>query len=218
VQLLASTIYDEKAISPAFLKGDWLALCPRPGGSELVPATPVATRAETLDGMLWEVKSTACPGDDVVMVKGAGLGRPAGAPASPDGGALDASSPPSADGSADRYPLPTVTVDQAKLLDAEGTTLTLGDRSVRLFTQNVVGKEETGQQILLLASGAVVQVLTDDGSEFRVIWAGDLDGDGGIDFVTCNFPEAPTYDLFLSSRTGGRLVRHAARVIGTDGD
>jgi hypothetical protein len=218
IQLLAATIYDEKAITPAVTKGNWLAICPRPGGSELIPAAPVATRAEVMDGTIWEVKSSACPADDVVMVKGAGLGRQAGAPVSRDGGAGDPSPRPVADGSAGAFSLPTVAGDPTKLIDAAGTKLTLGDRTLRLFTQDVVGKEETGQQILFVASGEIVQVLADYGSEYRVVWAGDLDGDGGIDFVTCNFPEAPTYDLFLSSDAGGRLVRHAGRAIGTDGD
>src|SRR5215831_16569936 len=64
VQLLASTIYAEKAISPAFLTADWFAICPRPGGSDLIPAAPVATRTEVEDGVLWHVKSNACPADE----------------------------------------------------------------------------------------------------------------------------------------------------------
>jgi len=218
VQLLASSIYDEKAISPAFLTADWLAICPRPGGSDLIPAAPVAKRGEVLDGFIWEVKSNACPGDDVVMVRGAEVGRWTHAAAPADGVATDASVTPAPDAGADRQALPTIAVDREKVIGPEGTTLKLGDRSLRLFTEDVAGNGEAGQQMLLLASHDVVQVLGDIGSEFRLVWAGDLDGDGGIDLVTCNFPEAPTYELFLSSHARGRLVRRAASAIGTDGD
>lgn len=55
-------------------------------------------------------------------------------------------------------------------------------------------------------------MLVEYGNLYQITWAGDLDGDGRPDFLVEHTPEFRTFDLFLSSRTGGRGMRHAARL------
>ena len=211
VQLLVTAIYDLSALSPSIAQGDWRAICPRPDGAALVRALPTVRKTEVMESDLdWEVASAACPGDHVVMVKGPGI--PSGVSGAANSGVGDAGGSAPVDGGFDPDHLPTIATDGTKVIDPTGTTLTLGGHQARLLVESVSDEK----QMLVLTVGGTAEVLIDDGSDYYLLWAGDLDGDGDIDLVV-NSSEV-VYDLFLSSHAGGHLRRHAAGVVGDDPD
>jgi hypothetical protein len=216
VQLFMTGGYFQEEFSEGDVAGDWRAICVGEGRSFLVPAPLTVTADDDgSEGPGWNVESRACPGPDVLLVKGPALAgwrheEPAAHPL-PDAAAGDAGDRTDATdaGATDRVPLATLSINRRSDL-LQGVTLTFGNRRARLW---VYGPQTGEAQALILESGSVAQVLIDDGNLYEIVWAGDLDGDGRPDFVVSHTPEFPHYDLFLSSHAGGgRLVRRAAGI------
>jgi hypothetical protein len=191
-------------------RGDGFVLVPTAVTIELVSAPPDSINEGGSD---WIVRAPACPGDDVVLLEGravtgaqrahADSGAGDGAASSADGGGDDASV---------AVPVTTVAKKSNALLDAAGVTLTLGDRTLHLWVPPASSNEEAEEEALVLDVDGVSEVLIDDGNTYSVRWAGDLDGDGRLDLLIDHSPEFQTFDLFLSSHTGGRLMRRAAQL------
>jgi hypothetical protein len=205
------------------LAGGWTAICPRNGGSALVHVVVTVNEAVDEEGDAWRVEARACPGDGVLLLKGPAVtgwlesrARDAGAD---DGGTDDGGARPETP-EAEGVPLRTIRVADRELGE-RGITLALGTRKARLWAY---GAADQPQMLILEStseldlprreSGSTAELLIEDGEGYRLLWAGDLDGDGRDDFVVeyTGPDDAPMIDLFLSSKAGGRLVRRAAGI------
>ena len=223
IQLFMTGEFFDEEFPAQKLGAGWRALCPRAGGFALVPTdvtialvdAPVPSLNE--GGHDWVARAPSCPGEGIFLVEGValGAGRRPEEPPSLDAGAMDAARASAASDAAvaDGVPVTTIAAAPEKLLEDGAATLAFGGRSYRLWVSGEpgVGARARGdEQSLVLESGAISEVLLDDGNGYSLAWAGDLDGDGKLDLLIAHTPEFPSYDLFLSSRPGGRLVRHVA--------
>jgi hypothetical protein len=217
VQLLRTGEYFEEEFPALKTTGDWRALCPLSGRSFLVPTEVTIKLVDAPSpglnegGHDWVVEARACAGDSVYLIKGkaiTGAGPAEALPRSGDAGAagVGADAGPSVAG----VPLVTATFQPGQTLDEKGMTLTFGERTYHLWVPP--GGEDAEEQVLALESGSDTEVLIDDGNSYQLDWAGDLDGDGRLDLIVAHTFEFPSYDLFLSSHAGGRLLRYAGGI------
>jgi hypothetical protein len=92
--------------------------------------------------------------------------------------------------------------------------MALGERRLRL---RLIGKPDGDQWFEVSAPDGARQRIrvahspNGPATDLRVLWAGDLDGDGAVDFVTRVSVDGEDVRLFLSSRARqGRPVGEAA--------
>jgi hypothetical protein len=89
---------------------------------------------------------------------------------------------------------------------------TFASRRYRIHTVGGPSTEPYQPALVALESAGRAQVLLHDIMEFRVRWAGDVDGDDRLDLLiqSTETSFAQRFDLFLSGHAEGRLVRLAA--------
>jgi hypothetical protein len=189
----------------------WLGLYVSGGRSALVPSVLTVEPADdvVVDEGPWQmtgkVVSVNRKSDPLFLISGAGALKPG--------------------------PVVTSRARSLTLADTSDVRVTLAGARYRLkvSTRNRSGSPATflDDARLVLSKGNVAQVIYDlrgegdagDGSgrretvEWKLLWAGDLDGDRRLDLyvqVSWNY-NVVQHKLFLSSRAGaGRLVREAA--------
>jgi hypothetical protein len=186
-QLLIAMGYYREELSPADVSGEWWAICSRDGGDVLLPTTVTVEAQGEGEFAGWRVTASACPresSEQIVLLRGIeGLGRAEAAK--------------------------RLVADAGASIDAAGLALELREQRYRLFVVSTdPGYPDAGA--VVLERGEVAQVLTLDGFGHDLAWAGDIDGDGALDLIIAKNPDTPRYELFLSSKAGGRLVRRAA--------
>jgi len=91
-------------------------------------------------------------------------------------------------------------------------SVTFGSRRYRLRAVGGPSTEPYQPGLVALESEGRTQVLGHDIQDFRVRWAGDVDGDDRLDVLiqSTETSFAQRFDLFLSGDAEGRLVRLAA--------
>jgi hypothetical protein len=131
------------------------------------------------------VKVTAEPcGDAIVLLRGSGLSE---------------------------REVPTAMWDETGLRRTRAAEVTFGSEHLSI---RLIGKS-TGPQFLEVNRRQRIKISEKDSDgqpeDWQLLWAGDLDGDGKIDFVTRVTGDGNSVDLYLSGRArGNQLVGPAA--------
>lgn len=183
VRILAVDDYGDVQL-PAHARGEWWALCP--GETTRLCRVKVKTHPVPNDiGPTSRVTAEPC-GEALILLRGGGLSE---------------------------REVPTATSSETGSGRTRSVGVTLGSEQLSL---RLVGPD-VGPQYLELKGEKKQRIkVSDKGndwqpSDWKLVWAGDLDGDGKIDFVTRMIGDGDSVDLYLSGQArGNQLVGPAA--------
>jgi hypothetical protein len=106
----------------------------------------------------------------------------------------------------------TIALGPKRRSERADVSATFGSRRYRIRTVGGPSTEPYEPALVALESEGRTQILVHDIQDFRVRWAGDVDGDDRLDLLiqSTETSFAQRFDLFLSGDAEGRLVRLAA--------
>jgi hypothetical protein len=186
--------HDDEELPRGVRRGPWWAICPQSEGHRLARMNVKLTRKQYPSSdpdspLLWLVEAPDCPSSDVILLHGL----------------------PKTETERD--------LDDARIAEeGEGIThtisLTLGSQHYQLRAVHDVLHADDGRDdaVLVLRNERSDQILFPMlMPNFRVLWAGDFDGDGSLDFVLkMKAPEDSSISLYLGRRDNLEIVKLAA--------